>query len=244
MMLDRTNLSEQGAIGSGNEPAPGPVFALSGEAQITRFIDYCASQPAYISLNIDDMYDAESDEVSIKVSGESLVDIGKDIYLNIFLTESGMINNQAGADNNYVHNHAIRANVTSTWGDVINLNADGSFEATYLYSLKSAWVPENMEVIAFVSDFNSTDANDCKVYNTEFKKLNVNTSVEGVASDGLKVWTSGRTLCIGGEYASAEIYNMSGLLVKSVRGDRFVDISQSGVYIVKIDGEVYKLVIR
>lgn len=249
LMLDRTNLAEQGATGSsssGSTAAATPVFQITNEKSTENLIDYCLSQPAFITINIEDAYNEETSELQVKVYGESLVEFNNPTYMNIFITESGMVNYQAGAgamSNDYVHNHALRTTMTPTWGDEITYNEDGSFEKTYSLNLKEAWKPENMEIVAFISNYNENDLNDCIVHNVEKKEITY-TSIESIDRDKCNVWTNGKTICISGEYNCADVYTIDGRLIKSVKHTQSFDINTNGIYVIVIDGKASKIAIK
>lgn len=248
LMLDRTNLAEQGALGStsaGSVPSSTPIFQVTSENATKKLIDYSLSQPAFVTLNIEETYNAENSELQVRVFGESLIEFSDATFMNVFLTESGMVNYQAGASNanDYVHNHALRTTMTPTWGDEITYNEDGTFEKTYSLNLKSAWNPENMEVVAFISNYNEDDINDCIVHNVEKKKINYS-SVESIDNNKCNVWTNGKTVCISGEYKHAEVYAMDGRLVKTIDAAPSFDIENAGIYIIVVDGVTTKIAIK
>ena len=248
LMLDRTNLAEQGALGSsssGSTPAQTPVFQITSENATEKLIDYSLSQPAFVTLNIEEAYNAETSELQVRVYGEALVEFSDATFMNVFITESGMVNYQAGAANanDYVHNHALRTTMTPTWGDEMTYNEDGTFEKTYSLNIKSAWKPENMEVVAFISDYNENDINDCIVHNVEKKKISY-VSVESIDNDKCNVWTNGKTVCISGEYSNADVYTIDGRLIKSVKATQCFDIDTNGIYVIVIDGKSTKIAIK
>lgn len=249
LMLDRTNLAEQGALGSsydqGNIPSPTPIFQVTSENATRKLINHSISQPAFVTLNIEETYNAENSELQVRIFGEALVEFSDATFMNVFITESGMVNYQNGAENanDYVHNHALRTTMTPTWGDEITYNEDGTFEKTYSLNLKSAWNPENMEIIAFISNYNENDLNDCIVHNAEKKKITYS-SVESIDNNKCNVWTNGKTVCISGEYKHAEVYAMDGRLVKAIDAVASFDIENSGIYIIIVDGVTTKIAIK
>ncbi len=50
----------------------------------------------------------------------------------------------------YTHNHVYRASVNGTWGEDINLTAGQTKTTQHSIELKSNWVAENIDVVAFV----------------------------------------------------------------------------------------------
>ena len=248
MMLDRTNLAEQGATGStsaGSVPSPTPIFQFTSEKAVENLINYAVSQPAFVTVNIERSYNEETAELQVKVYGEALVNFDEPTFMNVFLTESGMVNYQAGASNpnDYVHNHALRTTMSSTWGNEMTYNEDGTYEMTFTLNLKSTWNVDNMEIIAFVSNYNENDVNDCIVHNAQTSDIK-SSSVESIGSDKCSVWSNGKTVCISGDYKQAEVYAMDGRLVKTVKAMPSFDIENAGIYIVVVDGVTTKIAIK
>ena len=246
LMIDRTNLAEQGAEGYdpsvGAVPSPGPVFAPNSKKEIEEYINYCFAQPAFITVNIEDTYNAETRELTVRVYGESVIELPQTPYINIFATESGMINYQAGAGNDYEHNHAIRAVLTNTWGDELVIE-NGKYDVTYTYKLDSKWKPENMDIVAFVAHYDGKDINNCNVFNTEHKKLDYAGSAEKMEKDAVSVWSANGNIYIAGAYKQAEVYGIDGRLVAKVSNTTAIDVENSGVYVVRVDGMSYKVIL-
>ena len=198
-----------------------------------------------MTVNIERTYNEETAELQVKVYGEALVKFDEPTFMNVFLTESGMVNYQAGASNanDYVHNHALRTTMSSTWGNEMTYNEDGTYEMTFTLNLKSTWNVDNMEIIAFVSNYNENDVNDCIVHNAQTSDIK-SSSVESIGSDKCSVWSNGKTVCISGDDKQAEVYAMDGRLVKTVKAMPSFDIENAGIYIVVVDGVTTKIAIK
>lgn len=236
LMLDRRNMGVPGYTTS-------PVFFPESESMLEEWIDTALAYPAFVSLKIEDAYNEETREVTVKVSGEALADFENTPYLTIFLTESGMIGAQSGGGNSYEHSHALRKVMTATWGDELTVE-NRKFEASYTCTLDEEWLPENMEVIAFVSDFNNEDKNACKVHQTEWKKLNYDAAVNGVSvNKQYNVWVSGKKICIDGTYDKADVYTVDGRLVRSAKAVSTITMDNTGIYIIVVDGVSHKVII-
>ena len=246
LMLDRTNLADQGAEGydptAGSCPAPGPVFAPSSKKEIERYIDYCMAQPAFVTVNIEDTYNPETRELTVRVYGESVIELPQTPYLNIFITESGMVNYQAGGGNDYVHNHAIRAVLTNTWGDELEMT-NLQYDETRTYTLDKKWNPDNMNVIAFIAHYDGTNMNNCNVYNTEHKDLDYDSSAAKIGNDKVSVWAANGMIYIAGSYEQAEVFAIDGCLVAKTHNATAIDVENNGIYVVRVDGNSYKVVL-
>ena len=151
--------------------------------------------------------------------------------ISIYLVENDIkARNQAGASAGeaYIHNHVMRA-CNSTWGKVIDWNEDNTFEYSYDFTIKSAWNTNNMEIIAFVSDYNSSDAASCVVENSEMRKFTdfYYDNIKSISDNEINVITNGKTIEVTGNYKSFIVYNING---QSVEPSQLL----SGIYIVKV----------
>ena len=242
MMIDRRPLADQGALGYSGA-APGPVFGVTSKEDIMKYINYCFDQPALVSVNVEDSYNEETREFTVRVWGEAAIELPSSTVINVYITESGMIGYQKGGGNDYVHNHAIRANLTTTWGDALTIE-NGKYDVTYTYEISEKWEPENMSVVAFVSNYDSKDVNNCVVYNTNFKEFAYEAGVNNITRNDLNVWAANGSIYVSGNYEQAEVYATDGRLVKVANGAQSINIEAAGIYIVRIDGTTYKVAIR
>ena len=241
-MLDRRCLKELGAQGA-QGVVTAPVFFPDSKESLTEFINYCAEQPAFISINITDVYNEETRELTVRVTGESTAELAVAPNINIFLTEDGLKGYQSGGGNSYPHSHAIRKVMTSTWGDQLTFDSN-KFDVTYTCKLDEDWKPENMSVIAFVADFNEKNYNECMVHNTEFKVLEYGAAVGKLTNDQCRVMSINKTVNFTGKYNNAAVYTIDGRLVQVANGKACITLDNAGVYIVVVDGVSHKVVVK
>ena len=116
---------------------------------------YITINPSYIETN---------QSIIVSIQTEILSEIEYPINLSVVLTENHIIDNQKDysfepdflAD--YEHNHVLRKSLTGDWGVNLERNeyAVGDLiEKNFLINLDSLWVPENLSVVAFVSNTNT-----------------------------------------------------------------------------------------
>lgn len=132
---------------------------------------------------------------------------------------------QQGADGVYMQQHVNRA-YNSIWGDSVKWNGR-SFEYTYSFGIDPSWLKDNMEVVAFVGNYNAEDPTDCVVDNAASTPL--------LGHDGSET-------AVGGVRASQT--GSSVVCEYSVDGRRIVHCGAShGVRIMRMaDGSVRKVV--
>lgn len=234
MMLDRTNLSEYGASGS-KGPAKGPVFSLA-ESVVKATLDARLDEPSFVTVGIDKTYNEETRELSITVSGKTVDGAlpGDKVCLNLFLLENGLIGYQSGGGSKYVHDHVIRDVLSETWGDEITFEGD-QYQHTYSTTLSSKWKAENMQIVAFIGNYDKTSANNCNVYNAESTDIidNQDSGINSEESDAIRVYHSEGTVYIEGEYEEAVVFHANGQLVKKAENTDHFDL-ENGVYLVKV----------
>lgn len=171
-MVDRTNMASLGATGSGGA-SKGPVFGIGTEASLAKFVDNQLALDPEVKFNFYRNYNEMTRELSLAVSVEKLsnASLGDNPRLNVYLVENGLIANQSGGSSTYEHQHVVKEILTPDWGEEVIFNSESEFSVSYDMTLPAAdargWNSENMYIVAFLSNYNSTNQNDCKVYNAD-----------------------------------------------------------------------------
>lgn len=235
IMLDRTNMTED----------PGPVTGVKNAEIMKMMLDERKEDLASISVNIQKEYNESTRVLTVTISGQSMnPEITESIpNLNIFLTENDLIGRQAGAAANYVHNHVIRATITDYWGENITFN-ENSYSQTHTITLKNGWKAENMDIVAFISNYDSEDPNNCMILNAEITpvtKKDANGIESMTEADDVSIYTLGSTVYISGNYQKAIIYDISGRVVATIKETDQFNLINNGIYIIKVigDREIY-----
>jgi len=128
-------------------------------------------KPSLVDIELTANYDADTQKISINTGLTPGANI--DGYLQLWITESGIIAPQSGNPSetgfsykpDYVHNHVFRAAVNGTWGEEIALITREPQTISNEITLKGNWIPANLSVVAFVynSDEGVLQAAECKV---------------------------------------------------------------------------------
>lgn len=114
------------------------------------------AKTATSTISLDRKYEAADRQLTINVSGKTAESNLDSLRLTIAVTESGMIAKQ---NDNYEtwkgwkefrHTHAVRTYVTAALGDVVKLKKR-TFSKEYTLTLNEAWVPENCEIVAWIT---------------------------------------------------------------------------------------------
>lgn len=237
VMLDRMHLTEED---------PGPVFFPS--ASITPgLMDQRLNAPAFVSVNMEGIYDPYNKTISLTVSGEMVGEVVENnLRLSVYIMEDGLVGSQSGASGQYTHNCVMRDAISGggAWGDqnVVSNTVGSTYTKTYNYSLNSSWVVENLTIIAFVNNHDVSNVNNRAVLNANsIKVTDLTVGISENNETGTAIYPNPATdvLNVISENGTnkVEIFNVQGQLVKAVNGNvNTISISDmtNGVYFVKV----------
>ncbi len=252
-MIDRTLFSK--ADGHKNPYQGGDscvVFDVTG-ADVWNMLDVQLARPAYAWIDLVTDFNEEDSILTIKTSGKSVIELGGEPRLTIYVTEDNLASErQAGWNSEqrgpYYQHNVNRYIATDVWGDQVTLNE--GFEKEYKVKVQPNWSVDNLNVVAFVHNY-STRPNvkerytDFNVYNTEKVQVRPHEVAIGDVEDGsIFAFVRQDVLEIVGEYESGVIYNVNGQAVATLRGSPTTSIVNmpNGVYVVSLtltDGTRY-----
>lgn len=166
IMIDRNVANSENptsVVGRVNDDAT-PLFTEDVLAKALESI-------APLNINIAHTYDEATRQLTVTVSGEAIQAL-PNARVNIWLTQSNIKAFQIKGSDDYSHNHAIRATLTGTWGQELVLTPDNKYEMTFRYQLPEKIgdfdvVIEDMEIVAFIADYDATSSFNCQVHNAE-----------------------------------------------------------------------------
>ena len=196
---------------------------------IRGYINATSETPSFVTLDIEQNYDADKRNLEITVKGtgaEDAADILKDNAITIYLTEAGLKGRQysnGSWQNNFEHNNVLRAVLTNANGDLITWDGD-NFEYTTNYIIPDNFEADNLSITAFVAPAitSSTDMYHRAVNNCE--KVAVNTTVTGIQQSE------------AGNARVSERFNIDG---------QRLNAPQKGINLIKMaDGTVKKVVVK
>lgn len=160
MMIDRSDVKQEGEI----------VF--NPYLLTYDIISKQAEYPSIVRIDLDLEYNESSREIVISVNGESGADL-KNARLNIYLAQNNLIAEQSEGGDNFSHQAVIRDMLSGEDGDPVNFS-DYKFSKTYTYTLPETitgydCVPEDMYIVAFLTEYDENTLTRNKVYNTAVK---------------------------------------------------------------------------
>lgn len=133
-------------------------------------------RPSWVDVNIEAQYNADSRRLDVTVSGEVIAKLkGSNTVINVWLTESGLsaaddrrygqMTGSGRPDMTFVHDHAMRATLTGSWGKAVDLGI-APYSYSFSTTLNGAWKAENMEIVAFISNYDAKNPENCMVHNS------------------------------------------------------------------------------
>lgn len=127
------------------------------------------SAVAPLSIEISHTYNSATRHLAVTIKGETIGAM-PNARVNVWLTQSNIEAWQLSGGDNYKHNHAIRANITETWGEPIVITPDNYYEMTFNYTIPEQVgdfpvVDSDVEIVAFVADYDANNLLNCRVHN-------------------------------------------------------------------------------
>jgi len=190
-----------------------PVSNPSNQSELEGRLRNRLAKPAFVCLNIEANYISEN-ELEVKINGErSKEDFTENpARITVFLVEDDIpARSQSGAGAGFIHHNVGRA-VNTTWGEVIEWNGD-EYEYSCKFTIRGDYERDALKVIAFVSDYNDSDATKCEIANSNCLNAADFGTLDGIAELEAQPAKSAST-----------IYTLDG---RKVSGKL-----QSGIYIV------------
>lgn len=150
------------------------VPVINGELASTMqpTYDLVSQTPAQATVDLTLTYDEAQRQLTANVSGRRLLptEDAASLRLNVVVVEDSVMSlKQAGARGVYYHRHVLRQCLTGTWGEAIDL--DRGYSKSYTVTLPEAWRAEHVSVVAFVSNYDATNRNNCRVLNSNEAEL-------------------------------------------------------------------------
>lgn len=132
-------------------------------------LDGLVEEPANASLKLERSYNADTRELTVTVSGKSVM---ADNNVTVLVTQSGMMAGQGGATGKYEHNFAPRFYLTAGAGDKVEVDGEGNYTVTVKKTVPESvgdfeCVLEDMEVVVFIHGATTAKADARFVYNAD-----------------------------------------------------------------------------
>lgn len=188
----------------------GGIYSCPEKAEIIGATQDRLSTDANVSVQISASYDEAAKKLNVSVSGTRGELSMNDPRLTVYVLEDSILaHSQAGANGEYWQMHVIRAN-NSTYGDEIEWSGN-AYEKDYSFDIDETWNTSHMQIVAFVSN-----------YDSKRRSNNVIDNAEAVAFPS--VATGIHQATAAGHTTSKEYFTVSGMKVSQ---------PEHGIYIVR-----------
>ena len=211
----------------------GPVFSVPDAEAINKFYKQQLEGAAPVKIELQRNFNPDTRKLVIKATMKQIagIEMGDNPTLTINLIEDGLEGEQYGATGTYTHNDVTRLFVTPSLGDVVKLSTDEETSATYTTTVNGAWKEKNMRIVAFVSNYDSSDPNNCDVYNATECELIGSDDILDDVPDGISS-------------TSADLHSAQPEAIYTLTGER-ISKMQKGVNLVRFsDGTVRKVLVK
>ena len=127
-----------------------------GAAVVSEALNYCASVPAFASVDVTNEYDAETRALTVRVSGERNAIFSSfydKVNLTVELVENGVRTKSyqmGGTSADTVHSNVLREVLTETFGNEVEWDGN-KYEYSFQLTLPDTWNANRLRTVAFLS---------------------------------------------------------------------------------------------
>ena len=228
---------------------PGMVIVPNNPVDILGNIE-SVKTPAFASVNIRKNYNPETRELRVFVSGSFIVR-GINPRLTVVLTEDGIVSDgQSGATGDFTYDHTIRAFLTPATGAelevkdnhyqwaatyVIPEKITSAYDASYDMTYEVPTNPENMNIVAFISNHDEVNREKSRVFNVNSYAVNgENLAITESRAENVEIYgLQGEIAVIGEDVENVQIFTTDGRLAGSMANAGSMALPK-GLYIVKV----------
>ena len=167
---------------------PTPVALPLSASSIEAVLDLRLKDDAFANLSIEqEVVSGDEQTVNVTVIGRRSKEIGSTPNrVTVYLVEDGIKEmSQAGYDGVvFFHNNVMRA-YNSTWGDLVTWS-NNKFEYSCSFTIDKSWNTENMRIVAFINNYDSSDYTKYSIENSEFVTFGKTTALKGVKTENAR----------------------------------------------------------
>ena len=198
-----------------------PVLFASNSSEIIAYINNRLNTPAYLDLDAEAAFNADSTSVTVWVTAKRAQGYEVTPRLAVVLTENDIAStSQAGYSGTFYHAHVMR-DINSTWGVDVDNWTDNQATYSYTFDLKNNWNRSNLQVVAYIGNYDSTDASNCVVENSVAVNPAAYTPASGDIDGDGTVNVSDATALVNKVLGEADYSNLKC----DINGDGTVNVS-------------------
>lgn len=228
-----------------------PVVGVQSASGMKNTVSNRMQEEAFYSITATGKHDKDTRKINVRIDGKSAANVFKNPRITVYLLEDDVESyRQVGATTSFKHNHVIRA-YNSIWGSAPVWDDDFTYhyETTLSYpetvNMATATNPKyqtlnpaNFQIVAFISNYDADDKNNCEVGNAfkiQLSELNPSgVTINTADTANVRVYAGAGSIMVDGEYDSVEVYDLSGRKTG-------MENLPAGIYLVRVntaDGNV------
>lgn len=210
---------------------PGPAYFIDNEDDMEGIVNGAKSQVTFANLDVKVSKSADGKTITATVDGTSStpkLQQQSDLRLTVWLVEDGIKSTTQEGRDEYIQNGVLRKLVTDAWGEQVDVTT-GSFSRSYNIDVKDGWNTDKMRVVAFLSNYDSSNIKNCRVYNSAQTAVNPATAISDINADAapMLVCKDGKVVCVGNGYEVKDVCDVAGRTVAN-------ENLQKGLYVVRV----------
>ena len=154
-------------------------------SDITGAVDRRLAAPVNVMLQVSAKY--ENGEILVHTTGAKDIDNSK-LRITVVVVENDIpAIAQTNAEGDFIHQHVMRS-CNAVWGELIDWKENNEFEYDCTLPVEGKWDINNLEVIAFISNYDTSNPCNCVVENAANCKLeNSGASVEDLNAEECEI---------------------------------------------------------
>lgn len=149
----------------------GPAERQQSAEGIKQRIDQRLSIPSNVNIDLSASLNDSKTAIKVTANCQRGKQFGDKVEsITVYVTEDNIVaRNQKGATGEYIHQHVLRA-VNATWGERIDwVNNQTTYQCSL--AIDEDWDIDQLNIVAFVSNYDSSDFDNCIVEQAETVKL-------------------------------------------------------------------------
>lgn len=143
-----------------------PVRQVDTNGDIKNILRQRLATPSNAAIMVTAKGDAWDNTIDVTVSGglDSSFSLS-DPHITVCAVENNIkAVSQSGAGENFMHQHVLRA-YNEVWGAPLEWDENGEFVYECELAMDESWKYEDMEIIAFINNYDATSVSNCAVEN-------------------------------------------------------------------------------
>lgn len=194
-----------------SELTPTSVALVNNLPAFKEYVDTRMEVQPNVAVELSAVYDG-SDELKVTVTGERNAEFDvKDPRITVYLIENNIkAEKQKGVKEDYVHQYSLRE-YNSVMGEPI-VWQDDKFTYDCTLPVKQSYKQDDLNIIAFVSNYNPDDPTDCIVENTRSLSFSTLLGIDDAQMND--------------DLLNTEYFTIDGIKVNDASGGMFIQKKQ------------------